>query len=399
MYRLRSANSIVRRCQRKDGLCVKLERRTIFQRNLFSLSSTTSTLNNIYDYNPSFELTNRKMYLLDQCRHMGRKDGNKAFFKTRPPTRKQKKKYHKRMRELHHEKVGRHSKPGSKAGPRREYIENEHQYLVGRAKGEIPEGPPPEFLEYDFGNAIVDDLMGSSSFLTSTPTPKPMYLGKSYDRHYSKVLTLMQDYHAHLQLAKDSGDDEEKALAPPLPTDQELSLLIRSYRDRFSSRNKPVGIVNALRFLISELKIPTSMLGPKSYSSLMLCAASPKEARRIMKLMEENGETVDAYIYSILIDIYAKQGDYRGADSVLSEMRFEGLEPTLAAYTSLIAACYKVINKASIPQSIKAEAGNLAWDRWKELRINDLEPDVMVSSVKTERQYGQKCELELILFV
>ena len=58
-------------------------------------------------------------------------------------------------------------------------------------------------------------------------------------------------------------------------------------------------------------------------------------------------------------------------------MKFEGIDPTLAAYTSLMAACYKAINTASIPISIKAEAGKLAWERWKELRINGLDPDVM----------------------
>ena len=325
----------------------------------------------------AFRLSNGKMFQLNQQRHMGRKDGNKTFFKTRPPTKKQKKKYHKRMRDVYQEKVGIHSKPGSKAGPRREYLNNEKNYLVGRALGKIPDEPSPDELEYNFGDAMVEDLIGNSAHLSASPNPKPMYIGRQYEKHFSKVSGMMQEYHAHLQLGKDSDDDKNKALAPPLPNDQQISLLVRSYRDRNSTKNRPLGIVKALKHLITEIRLPTYILGEKTYAALMQCAASPIEGRRIMKLMEDNSQPLDAYIYSILIDIHAKRGDYRGADDIISEMRFEGFEPTLPAYTSLLAACYKVINTASMPQHIKAEAGTLAWNRWKELKINDLEPDVM----------------------
>lgn len=324
-----------------------------------------------------FHLSNEKMFQLNQQRHMGRKDGNKTFFKTRPPTKKQKKKYHKRMRDVHQEKVGIHSKPGSKAGPRREYIENEKNFLVTRALGKIPDQPSPDELEYDFGDAMVEDLIGNSAHLSASPNPKPMYIGRQYDKHFSKVSGMMQEYHANLQLGEDSNDNKKKALAPPLPNDKEISLLVRSYRDRNSTKYRPLGIVKALKHLITEIRLPTHILGEKTYAALMQCAASPIEGRRIMKLMADNSQPLDAYIYSILIDIHAKKGDYRGADDILSEMRFEGFEPTLPAYTSLLAACYKVINTASMPQHIKAEAGSLAWNRWKELKINDLEPDVM----------------------
>ena len=71
----------------------------------------------------------------------------------------------------------------------------------------------------------------------------------------------------------------------------------------------------------------------------MSCAANPTEARRIMKLMEDNDVPIDTYIHSILVvDIYGKRGDYKSADGVISEMRLEGIEPTLPAYTSLMAA-------------------------------------------------------------
>ena len=79
-----------------------------------------------------------------------------------------------------------------------------------------------------------------------------------------------------------------------------------------------------------------------------------------MKLMEDNDVPIDTYIYSILVDIYAKRGDYKSADGVISEMRLEGIQPTLPAYTSLLAACYKSVNSATVPQKVKAEAASLA---------------------------------------
>jgi len=325
----------------------------------------------------TFHLSNEKFHLLDQQRHMGRKDGNKAFFKTRGPTPKQRKKYHKRMRDTYQQKEGRHSKPGSKAGPRREYFRDQKEYLIDRALGKIPSESSPEELEYDFGDALIDDLLGNSAHLSASPTPKPVYLGHQYGKHHSKVLSMMDEFHAHLELAKSTEGGDMNALAPPLPTDKQISMLLRSYRDRNSNRSRPLGIVKALRHLLTEIRIPTSVFGDRTYAAVMSCAASPIEARRIMKMMNDNGQPPDVYIYSILIDIHAKKGDFRGANEVLSEMRFEGIEPTLPAYTSLLAACYKVINTASMPQKIKAEAGSLAWDKWKEARINGLKPDVM----------------------
>lgn len=323
-----------------------------------------------------FHLSNDKLHILDQKRHMGRKDGNKSFFKTRGPTRKQRKKYHKRMRETCEQKEGRHSKPGSKAGLRREIARDEKEYLINSALGKLTTESPEE-LEYDFGDALIDDLLGNSAHLTASPTPKPVYLGRQYDKHYSKVYGIMNAFHEHLKLSQPTDNEESNALAPPLPTDKQIALLLRSYRDRNSSRSKPLGIVRALRHLLTDIRLPTSIFGERTYSALMSCAANPTEARRIMKMMNDNGQTLDVYIYSILIDIHAKKGDFRGANEVLTEMIFEEIEPNFAAYTSLLAACYKVVNTASMPQKIKAEAGTLAWEKWKEARINGLKPDVM----------------------
>ncbi len=309
---------------------------------------------------------------------MGRKDGNKAFNKVRPPTRKQKKKYHRRMREIQHHRVGRHSKPGSKAGPRREFLQNEFDFLVDSAKGKIPREPTPEELEYNFGDALVDDLIGNSSHLMSTPTPKPIYLGRQHGKHHNRVKQMMDNYREHLKLIESSEVDTVKDLVniPSLPSDKQIALLLRSYRDKKSTKSNPIGIAKALQYLIKEIGVPIALFGQKTYTALVSCSANATEARRIMKMMEENGQSIDSYIYSILIDIHAKRGDFRAANSVLTEMRMEDVQPTLPAYTSLLAACYKAINKASIPQQIKAEAGNLAWEKWKELQINGMEPDV-----------------------
>jgi pentatricopeptide repeat protein len=67
-----------------------------------------------------------------------------------------------------------------------------------------------------------------------------------------------------------------------------------------------------------------------------------------MKMMTENGHPPGKYAYSILVDIHAKKCDFRGADSILTEAKLNNLEPTLAAYASLLAACYKVIKPVLI---------------------------------------------------
>jgi hypothetical protein len=58
-----------------------------------------------------------------------------------------------------------------------------------------------------------------------------------------------------------------------------------------------------------------------------------------------------------------KKGDFRFADSILTEAKLDYVKSALAAYTSLLVACNKVINTPSMPQSIKAEAATLAWER------------------------------------
>ena len=53
-------------------------------------------------------------------------------------------------------------------------------------------------------------------------------------------------------------------------------------------------------------------------------------------------------------------------------------EPNMAAYTSLLAACYKVCNDGRIAHEVRAKAGEVGWKKWQELRVRGVEPDVMV---------------------
>eukprot|EP00957_Ditylum_brightwellii_P122317 9327920-Ditylum_brightwellii.AAC.1 len=74
---------------------------------------------------------------------------------------------------------------------------------------------------------------------------------------------------------------------------------------------------------------------------------------------------------------HAQKGDFRACHDVLKEMVIEAcIPPTLHAYTSLLVACYKACNSTLVSQSIKAEAGNLGWEKWKEMRVAGIDPDV-----------------------
>jgi pentatricopeptide repeat protein len=77
------------------------------------------------------------------------------------------------------------------------------------------------------------------------------------------------------------------------------------------------------------------------------------------------------------VDIHAKLGDFEGCAQVIKEMASEGVAPTQAAYTSLLAACYKVCNDGRIPHTVRAEAGKVGWDHWQQMRIVGIEADSM----------------------
>mmetsp|Transcript_25618 Transcript_25618/g.38685 ORF Transcript_25618/g.38685 Transcript_25618/m.38685 type:complete len:1202 (+) Transcript_25618:171-3776(+) len=303
-----------------------------------------------------------------------RRDGNKKFLEQRKPTRKQKKLYRRRERELFNEKVGKHSPPGSKAGPSRQFDEETRQQYLNWDK---IAAEAEEEAEYDINDAILDDMVGNTAELTASPTPEPMYYGHKHKSYYNRVATQMALYKQLLQ--QEEGDNESRGLVDysQLPTDQDISLVVRSFRDRHGTRRKPVGVVKALEHLLKDLEVPIALFSEKTFTSLLTCCSTPTEARRIFRLMQEYQHPISEYSWSILVDIHAKLGDFEGCDQVMREMVTEGVHPTLPAYTSLLAACYKGINSGHSSRKTRIKAGELGWAKWKEMRIVGVEADAM----------------------
>ena len=432
----------------------------------------------------------------------GRKDRASTAYETRKPTRKQLKTYHRRRRAQDYEK-NKHSKPNSKAMLRRlEDKENtqrlieiaqEEEVLKGQLsayydkvneiqtkiegnpkfttllqegrvsstdmkraardaakkaanKSNTPHPPLPSWIQdrmtYDWGDALIDDLMGNSADLTSSASPYPVYMGGEYGRLRRKVermlrgqkmeerYNLLDDGGAAAAVATQNGmaagssngssglpldeaaatkqsdlllPDIQRSPNQEVVSDKLLSDLIRAHRDVNGKRTTPLGLAQSLQ-LIQELQIPLSTLSTYSYVSLLTCCKSPWEGRKINELRKGHGVRSNEYFWSALVDVYARSGDYRGAEQVLDEMLEEsqmeyddnshtyrkndrvGDEkvrakpiaiPPLPAYTSFFSSCYKLITRGDVHPSIKSDAADRAWKRWKEMRINGVPPDVM----------------------
>ena len=442
----------------------------------------------------------------------GRKDRAKTSNEVRKPTKKQLKTYHKRRRALEYERT-KHSKPNSKAIHRRLEDKEHTQRLIEIAqeeevlkkqlaayydkvnelqskiesspkfvallndpkiskediklaardaakkaanKSDTPHPPLPSWwqdrMTYDWGDALVDDLMGNSSDLTSSSNPSPVYMGGEYGRLKRKVQRLVRGQREEERLRRlgvggdGNGNGGERGMiesgsanasnftnndsANGLPvtlleeqqgqklpadiqqrpstnnntiSDKLLSDLIRSHRDANGKRTTPIGLAASLE-LLHELHIPLSTLQTYSYVSLLTCCKSPWEARELNELRKEYNIRSNEYYWSAFVDVYARSGDYRGAERVLDEMleeskleyedeqhtyaKNDGVDtpkvaarplsiPPLPAYTSFFSSCYKLISRSDVHQSIKADAANRAWERWKEMRIHSIPPDVM----------------------
>mmetsp|Transcript_49387 Transcript_49387/g.119784 ORF Transcript_49387/g.119784 Transcript_49387/m.119784 type:complete len:1278 (-) Transcript_49387:110-3943(-) len=247
--------------------------------------------------------------------------------------------------------------------------------------------------EYTLEDALVEEMMFNTSHVTSQPTPQPTYYGHRHKKYYNRVANKMDRYQDAItaDMTATADDETETAgndknglidvtdLKDLLPTDQDVSLVLRAYRDRHGTRAKPIGIVTALKHILQDLKVPTSTFGEKTFTTLLTCCRTPKEGRRIFQLIHENGHDVSPYSWSILVDIHAKNGDYEGCATVLKEMAsVGGHAPTMAAYTSLLAACYKVCsNHGRFPHAVRAHAGKVGWEHWQEMFIVGIEPDAM----------------------
>ena len=306
-----------------------------------------------------------------------------------------------------------------------------------------------ERMTYDWGDALIDDLMGNSADLTSSPNPSPIYMGGEYGRLRRKVERVLrgwkeeerflleeekemralfsQKQQQHLRSQhqtipnalslSESTSHENNALAtrstPSALSDKLISDLLRSHRDHHGTRTSPntiVGLASSLQLLFQDLQIPRSTLGTYSYTSLLTCCKTPWEARKVNEMRKQDGVRSNEYFWSAMVDVYARVGDYRGAEGVLDEMLEESnmeyekweadiaakeanstkkgtkiakkVEPPIAipplpAYTSFFSACHKLISRGDVHPSIKSDAAKRAWSRWKEMRIHSVPPDVM----------------------
>lgn len=309
-----------------------------------------------------------------------RNDGSKAFTKQRKVDKKGQKKERRRKYAAEYEKKGKHSAPGSVAGPRREWEEEQRKELIDwKKRGGYPEDDATTLAEYGVNDALLDDLLGNSAHLTSTPSPEPIFLGDYHPQLYEKAKKKVRKYEQYTVNLAAATTEEEKAavkLVPP-PNDREISLVLRAYRDKNGTKTKPIGLHKALLHTMQDLHIPTTLFGEQCYSTLLTCCKTPKEAAKVMLLMSQRDQPINEYTWSILIDIHARLGDFEGCNSVMEDMKGASVPPGLPAYTSLLAACYKVCNSGTTAPAIKARAGDLGWEKWKEMRISGVEADAM----------------------
>ena len=284
-----------------------------------------------------------------QIRYFGRKAGHKSFYKDPVPTPKQRRRFERKKR-IDRLEVEKHAPPNSKASARRQETQN----IIQKA---FEYQTQPSLLDGSYGkwDAAFDDLMGNTSYLSSSPTPTPANIAKGYDKYLEDILK-----------KRDSNE---------VPSDDEISRLVRSYRDKQTRRR--IGLHPALQHILQY--VPVKHFGMKTYSSLMTCARNTRESRRIMQLMFDHGYSPNEYIYSIFIDMYADSRDLDGCLSIMNEMKSEPnfIQPSLTVYTSLLKACYKIVNDTSMPFPLKVRAGKAGWEAWKELRMNGHQPDVM----------------------
>lgn len=339
-----------------------------------------------------------------------RKDGNKWHGKERTPTKKQRKKFHRHLQTIQAEKEDKHGKPGSKAGPRREWNQAAREDLLNNNDDEDDDGETLRLQssssnddEYGMGDALLDDLIGNTVQAAADPQPAP-YTGHKHRKYFNAVADHMDDYrkyqqqqqqlllqqqqtldHDHQTTTKSEQLELSSLMVPvDLPSDDMIAKAVRAFRDKNGTRQRPVGLIAALSHVIQDMGVPLSALNEYSYNALLTCCRSPAEARRIFQMMREQQHhgmstaPITAYSWTILADIYAKAGDFEGCKTVQQEMLQAGVPPTLASYTSLLAACYKVcIDGGRVPHRVRAQAAAVGWQTWQEMRIVGIEPDVM----------------------
>ena len=153
-----------------------------------------------------------------------RKDGHRYHLQNeRPPTQKQRKQHNRRKN------LGKqHGAPGSKAGPRRESKRRERHDIL------YPPPPAPAIEDhvYTADDALLDDLMGHTR--RSQPHPVPAYYGQQQRKLMHRVVDRMEQ----LQRGSSSDHHEKIDTTIALPSDMDISLALRAFRDRHHNNNK-----------------------------------------------------------------------------------------------------------------------------------------------------------------
>lgn len=332
---------------------------------------STFSLNNKADcFNPTINGT-AASHRLQQVRWKGRNDGARYANRVRKPTKKQRRKHNLKLKRIRQEQ-NKHSPPGSKAALRREEEQMDKDELLKDS-----DDGPLIADEYTADDALLDDMIGNTS--AAHPTPEPVYLGHQHRFYFDKIADQMEDYRNYQKQVVEGSETTELALPPiDLPSDRDISMALRAFRDKHGTKQKPVGIVAALQHIIQDMGVPLNALDQLSYSTLLTCCRTEPEARRVFQLMRDQQVPISAYCWSILVDIHAKLGDYEGCVRVHEEMKqTAGLAPTLASFTSLLAACYKICNDGRVAHSIRARAAKVGWENWMEMRITGIDADVM----------------------
>ena len=228
-----------------------------------------------------------------------RHDRASAFSKPRPKTKKQRKKYNRRMKRLADERA-KHNPPGSKAGPLRQIKKERIQQLLDYGTEKDLFDPSAED-EYGLGDALLEDVMGNTSWLTSQPTPEPVYLGHKHNTYLKQVENHMKRYRRAID-TRVTKDNEvlDVASEADLPPDKSIANLIRAYRDRHGTRNKPIGIAKALTHVLKDAGVPTVAFGEYTYNALLTCCRSPKEVRNVQNCTERvSFDSSNSYFFLI----------------------------------------------------------------------------------------------------
>ncbi len=268
-----------------------LRRNIVLSSTTFTAARPLSVLSSVawnkFDHGQLMQLSPA---LQNQQIRFRRHDRASAFTKPRPKTKKQRQEYNRRQKKIADEEA-KHNPPGFRAGPRRQFIRERWQYLLDQASGkEVATIGDNNDDEYGIEDALVEDLLGNTAHLTSQPTPEPTYLGHRHQEYYDIVQKRMDLYRHALDAQAQSSvrDSESKGEvlhlatgAAHLPSDASISKVLRAFRDRNGTRNRPIGIAAALEHILKDLGVPIVAFGELTYTTLLTCCRTPVEVRYI----------------------------------------------------------------------------------------------------------------------